>query len=163
MAAQDIPYLVRHCALAIYQSGYGNGSKEQRFWHSLDVARWRLVEYGYLRKGSQYGPPKNIVLTAHGKSRETWHMREQGGAAKNRQFKYLYGLIETAVENLPMDKKTRNLTAAKARENYLAEKQETKAVAASKTPPPQRVANKTKKAKTGKPRRARTRRARRRS
>ena len=163
MAAQDIPYLVRHCAIAIYESGYASGSKEQRFWWSLDVARWRLVEYGYLRKGSQYVPPSNIKMTAHGKSRETWHMREQGGAQKNRKFKYLYALIETAVENLPMDKKSRNLTATKARENYLAEKQAKKADAAAKTPPPQRVANKTKKAKTGKPRRARTRRARRRS
>lgn len=155
--------MVRHCAIAIYASGYGNGSKEQRFWHCLDVARWRLVEYGYLRKGSQYGPPSNIVLTADGKSRETWHMREQGGAAKNRQFKYLYGLIETEVESLPMDRKPRNLKAAKARELYLAEKQAKKAKAAAQTPPPKRVANKTKKAKTGKPRRARTRRARRRT
>lgn len=155
--------MVRHCALAIYESGYGTGSKEQRFWHSLDVARWRLVEYGYLRKGSQYGPPSNITLTGHGKSRETWHMRETGGSRKNRKFKYLYALIETAVENLPMDKKNRNLAAAKARENYLAEKQVKKAEAASKTPPPRRVANKTKKAKTGKARTARTRRARRRS
>lgn len=155
--------MVRHCALAIYESGYGSGSKEQRFWHSLDVARWRLVEYGYLRKGSQYGPPANIILTGHGKSREAWHRRETGGSRKNQKFKYLYALIESAVENMPMDKKTRNLTAAKARENYLAEKQAKKAEAASKTPPPQRVANKTKKAKTGKVRTARTRRARRRS
>lgn len=160
MAAQDIPFLVRHCAVAIYESGYGTGSREQKFWHCLEVARWRLVEYGFLRKGSQYGPPLNIKLTAKGKKRENQHKNEQGGADKNDKFQKLYARIESVVETLPMDKKIRNLTAAKAREGYLTRLQEKKAASAAKTPPPQRKrTTKAKKSKATKVRRSRTRRA----
>lgn len=165
MPVADYPYLVRHMALAIYENGYGQGSREMRFWHSLDTARWRLVEYGHLRKGSQYGPPSNIVLTASGKKLEVNHRREQGGANKNRKFKALYERIAPAAEQLPMDRKSYNLQQAVHREGYRSLMEEKKAVAASNTPPPKgrkgtKVRKRTTKAKT---RKARTRRVRRRT
>lgn len=164
MPAADIPTFLKHVTVAIYDKGYGSGSREQRFFHSFDVARWKLVEWGYARQGSQYGPPDNIKLTSKGMRKESQHKRDKGSKQKDHHFDLLYELIESAVEELPMEEeegvpetRQRNDPAA-----YRERMQVRRAAAAAASPRPQK-SKRTKKARTPRARRARARRARRRS
>jgi hypothetical protein len=103
MAKVGIPVLVKHCALAIYKSKYAQGSKIQQIQQSFDIARSRLVEYGFLKKGSETGSPEDIKLTGKGHHRESKHRREVGGKKKTKAWDDLYALIQEEVEEEPGD------------------------------------------------------------
>jgi hypothetical protein len=91
-----IPILVKHCALAIYKSGDVKGSILQKVYQSLLIARSRLTEYGYLKKGSEKGGVETIKLTGKGQRRESFHQREKGGVEKTALWDQLYLLLEGA-------------------------------------------------------------------
>lgn len=93
MAKINVPFLVKHVALAIYESGDVHGSSPtQKITGAMDIARHRLVEYGFLRKGSETGPVDNIKLTVKGMRGEQRH-KYHGPRAKNEKFDKLYELI----------------------------------------------------------------------
>lgn len=103
MAKATVPFLVKHVALAIYESGDVHGSsKVQKITGAMDIARHRLVEYGFLRRGSEKGGVDQIHLTPKGLDRERKH-KHHGPAAKNKKFDQLYSLIsgvdEESTEN----------------------------------------------------------------
>lgn len=99
MAQAKIPILVKHMALAIYKDDYLKGEKKvDRVYQSLLIARSRLVEYGFLKPGSEQGGPENIKMTPRGARREQEHLREWGGKTRTKQWDQLYKLIQEAVE-----------------------------------------------------------------
>lgn len=163
MSAENIPTIVKHVALAIYASGWvgpdvknpGSG-QTAAFTHCLEAARWRLVQYGYLRAGSQHGPPSNIKLTAKGQKRDKEHRRESDFKIKEEKFRKLYELIDTEVENPVGDREESDadpkVSDASYEEKYKAEQQARRADVAAKQPPP-RSSNKIKKARTRRVRR----------
>lgn len=161
MSAADIPTIVKHMALAIYDSGWGGaspktptGGQTTKIMQCLDAARWRLVEYGFLRHGSQHGPPSNITLTPKGKKRDYQHKRESDAKAKNGRFDKLYELIDTEVENPITDTETKDsdVVLGSRESAYKAKQQERRADVAAKVPPP-RSSNKIKKARVRRARR----------
>lgn len=96
MPKNRVPILVKHCTVAIFKEGKGiqGSTKPERFKSSLAVARFRLVEYGYLMKGSDKGDANDIRLTAKGRVKEVAHTRERGGRGKNTLFDKMYKWIE---------------------------------------------------------------------
>lgn len=103
MPASKIPFLVKHVALAIYESGDVKGSTPtQKITGAMDIARHRLVEYGFLYPGSQTGPVENMKLTAKGLERERKH-KYHGPKTKNQKFDKLYELISPAQEEAEED------------------------------------------------------------
>lgn len=160
MSAADIPTLVKHMALAIYEDGYGDGSKDQKIWHCLDAARWRLVEYGFLRSGSQHGQVSNIVLTAKGRVRDRQHKNESAFARKELKFNKLYDLIDTEADNPVTDREETDSGVAtpvtEDRQAVYREKMKARRAdhdATTPSPQPKRKSNTIKKARTRRVRR----------
>jgi hypothetical protein len=87
---------VKHCALAVYKSGDVKGSILQKVYQSMLIARSRLTEYGFLKKGSEKGGIETIKLTGKGLRREAEHQREKGGVEKTALWDQLYTLLEAA-------------------------------------------------------------------
>lgn len=102
MPAKQMPVLVKHCALAIYKSGYCTGTKVERVQESLDIAVSRLTEYGFLWKGSGTVEgkvvPERLKLRTKGAKAENRHRREKDGIVKTRAWNILYKLIQEEVE-----------------------------------------------------------------
>jgi len=98
MPAKQIPVLVKHCALAIYKSGYCTGTKVERVQEALDIAVSRLIQYGFLWKNSGKVTPEKIKLKSKGKTAENRHRRETGALVKTQQWNVLYKLIQEEVE-----------------------------------------------------------------
>lgn len=96
MASAKVPNLVKHCTLAIWKSGDIAGGKRERFVSAWNIARARLVQYGYLAKGSESGTAEDIKLTSKGVVREAEHTREAGGTAKSMHFDQMFPWIELA-------------------------------------------------------------------
>lgn len=143
MPASDVPILVRHMAVAIYKTGYGEGSQTQRFWHCFDAARWRCVEYGLLRNGAQVGLPSEMKLTSKGQARCVLHEREGDKRTKDDLFETLYALIETEVEK-PDGGDRPPTVVGKTPQAYRAKQQAREAEAAAATPRPRRRSSKAK-------------------
>lgn len=96
-----IPILVRHCALAIYKSGYCTGTKVEQVQEAFDIAVSRLMKYGFLWKNAwtvSKADPSKIKLTAKGKKAENRHQREGDKGAKTKEWNVLYKLIQEEVE-----------------------------------------------------------------
>jgi hypothetical protein len=98
MPAKQMPVLVKHCALAIYRSGYCTGTKVQKVVQALDIAVSRLIEYKFLWKTAGKVAPEKIKLTAKGLKAESRHRREKGGIVKTRAWNELYNLIQEEIE-----------------------------------------------------------------
>lgn len=98
MPAKQMPVLVKHCALAIYKSGYCKGTKVERVQQALDIAVSRLIEYGFLWKNAGKVAPEKIKLTAKGMKAESRHRREKGGNVKTQAWNALYRLIQEEVQ-----------------------------------------------------------------
>lgn len=92
MATAQIPSILKHCVLAIFNDPHLPGSTKIRFLRALKIAKARLVEYDYLVKGSEDRPADKVGLTVKGKQREQFHLRE--GPAKNKKFDALYKMVE---------------------------------------------------------------------
>lgn len=98
MPAKQMPVLVKHCALAIYKSGYCSGSKVQMVRQALTIAVSRLIEYGFLWKNANKVAPEKIKLTTKGRKAEARHRREKDGSLKTQEWNALYQLIQEEVE-----------------------------------------------------------------
>jgi hypothetical protein len=99
MAAKSVPNLVKHCTIAIWRDGGISGGKQERFVSAWNIARSRLVEYGFLQKGSETGPAEKVKLTSKGSKRESFHSREPGGKTKSLLFDQMFRWIEVAEES----------------------------------------------------------------
>lgn len=111
MATKSIPNLVKHTALAIYNSGDISGGKKEKFQSAWNIARSRLVEYGYLSKGSEDGPVEKIQLTSKGHQREAIHASEPGSKTKSMLFDQMYKWIETPDETSTTTAATKEATS----------------------------------------------------
>lgn len=98
MGAKQMPVLVKHCALAIYKSGYCSGTEVEKVQQALDIAVSRLVQYGFLWKNAGKVTPEKIKLRAKGKKAESRHRREKDGGLKTKQWNDLYKLIQEEAE-----------------------------------------------------------------
>ena len=98
MPAKQMPVLVKHCALAIHESGYGSGTPVEKVQQALDIAIRRLIEYGFLWKNAGKVAPEKINLTAKGKKAEARHRRESDGKVKTDKWNALYKLIQEEAE-----------------------------------------------------------------
>lgn len=104
MAVVKVPHLLKHCTLAIYNSGDISGGKREKFVSAWNIARSRLVEYGYLAKGSEKADAGKIKLTSKGTQRENVHAHEPGGKAKSEMFDAMFKWIELAQEAKAQEK-----------------------------------------------------------
>lgn len=96
--AAEMPILVKHCALAIYKSGYCQAKGVKKVQQALDIAVSRLTEYKFLWKNAGKVKPENIGLTAKGKAAEARHRRETGGGIKTAHWDALYTLMKLEAE-----------------------------------------------------------------
>jgi hypothetical protein len=92
----EVPHLVKHNTIAIWRDGGIAGGTKERFVSAWKIARSRLVEYGFLAKGSEHGKARNIKLTAKGVARDRVHAREADGKAKSALFDAMFRWIEVA-------------------------------------------------------------------
>jgi hypothetical protein len=99
MAAGDVPHLVKHNTLAIWRDGKISGGKREKFVSAWNIARARLVEYGFLVRGSESGKSEDIRLTSKGVAREAFHAREPGGKTKSMLFDQMFRWIEVGEED----------------------------------------------------------------
>jgi hypothetical protein len=89
-----VPNIVKHTTLAIYgKGGIDGGTSKERFRSAWNIARSRLVEYGFLMKGSEKGPHGVIRLTAKGRKRNQEHKSERGVAIKSMNFDKMFEWI----------------------------------------------------------------------
>ena len=94
MARNRVPNIVKHCAMAIYKKGGIEGSTAKgRFRSAWNIARARLVEYGFLIEGSQIGPAGRILLTSKGRQRNLEHRMERDGRTKSAEFDKRYAIL----------------------------------------------------------------------
>ena len=98
MAASDVPALVKHTTMAIYEKIKGQPEKE-RAVSAWNIARARLVEYGYLTKGSESAKSTGVRLTSKGILRNRKHRLEPKNPVIDREFEELFEHIE------PIDQK----------------------------------------------------------
>lgn len=112
MATSDIPNLVKHCTIAIWRDGKISGGKQERFISAWNIARARLVEYGFLTKGSENGTSEQIHLTSKGTKRESFHTREPGGKTKSMLFDQMFRWVEVAEDTKKGDGPSREETMA---------------------------------------------------
>lgn len=90
---RDVPPLVRHSALAIYNKSTGGGAAG--FIKALRISRDTLAKQGYLYHGEGLAVLQNIKLTGKGWLQNRKHAAEgRSGAAKDAAFANLWKLIE---------------------------------------------------------------------
>ena len=98
MKWQDVPALVRHSTLAIYNKSTGGGA--DGVIKALRISRDTLAKQGYLYS-SQGAVLEQIKLTAKGWLRNRQHEAEgRSGTDKDRAFAQLWKLIESRVWEL---------------------------------------------------------------
>lgn len=100
MPAAEVPHLVKHNTIAIWRDGGISGGNKERFVSAWNIARARLVQYGFLAKGSEAGKARDIKLTSKGAARNRVHAREADGKAKSALFDEMFRWVEVA-EDLP--------------------------------------------------------------
>lgn len=88
MAANDVPIMCKHMCMAIFNKW--PGYERDKFLNSFAISRGKMVEWGYMTRGSDVGPTKNMQLTPKGIVRNRQHVRERGGAGKSREFDRLF-------------------------------------------------------------------------
>ena len=93
-ARNRVPNIVKHCTLAIYKKGgIEGGTNKERFRSAWNIARARLVQYGFLLHGSEKGPHGRIKLTGKGRKRNQEHKSETGVSAKSVLFDHMFEWI----------------------------------------------------------------------
>ncbi len=155
MPSADYPHLIKHVALAIYNSKYVQGSKERKMIAALDIAISKLIEWGHLHPRSLYGPP--FLLTSKGRKRESVHNSEN--PRKSEKFDRLYHRVEAAYEGREVKTElAEDLNSRVARKQAA---QARKAYVAASAPAPN-VRTKVTRIRPARPKRAAVRRAKRR-
>jgi hypothetical protein len=99
MAATKIPALLKHMTVAIFKKGGIDGSTEKdQFISAWNIARFRLVQYGFLAEGSQEGEVSKMRLTGKGLKREAEHRRESDRGQKEVLFDKMFAALEPGEE-----------------------------------------------------------------
>jgi hypothetical protein len=99
MKWQDIPALVRHSTLAIYNKSTGGGA--EGFIKALRISRDTLAKQGYVYHGQKMAVLEEIKLTGKGWLQNRKHMQEgKSGEMKDREFARLWKLIEPKLAEL---------------------------------------------------------------
>jgi hypothetical protein len=117
---RDVPALVRHSTLAIYNKSTGGGA--DGFIKALRISRDTLAKQGYVYHGEAKAILQDIKLTSKGWIRNRQHEQEgRSGNEKDRAFASLWKMIEARVPELdgPSGEKTeppKNSKEAAARE-----------------------------------------------
>lgn len=145
MPSAEVPHLVKHNTLAIWRNGGIPGGSKERFVAAWNIARARLVQYGFLAKGSESGKARDIKLTAKGTARNRVHARESDGKAKSALFDEMFRWIEIAEDIPTAQQKTPGPTkpvSAKDRGDLAKIKQDT-AVVAARLDQPKKVEKRT--------------------
>jgi len=123
---RDVPALVRHSTLAIYNKSTGGGA--DGFIKALRISRDTLAKQGYVYHGEGLAVLQDIKLTGKGWLRNRQHEAEgRSGDAKDRQFAQLWKMIESKLAELdgPSGKKAdppKNSAEAAAREKLAGTK-----------------------------------------
>ena len=90
---RDVPALVRHSTVAIYNKSTGGGP--DGFIKALRIARDTLAKHGYVYHGAKLAVLQDIQLTGKGWLRNQKHLAEgKAGEAKDLQFAKLWKMIE---------------------------------------------------------------------
>lgn len=90
---RDIPPLVRHSTVAIYNKSTGGGPNG--FIKALRIARDTLAKSGYVYHGAKLAVLQDIQLTGKGWLRNQKHASEgKSGEMKDLQFARLWKMIE---------------------------------------------------------------------
>jgi len=90
---RDVPPLVRHSVVAIYNKSTGGGP--DGFIKAMRIARDTLAKSGYVYHGAKLAVLQDIQLTGKGWVRNLHHASEgKAGEAKDLQFAQLWKLIE---------------------------------------------------------------------
>jgi hypothetical protein len=132
MPAAEVPQLVKHSTIAIWRDGGITGGRRARFVSAWNISRSRLVEYGFLSKGSEHGKARDIKLTAKGQVRNRQHARESDSKAKSALFDEMFRWIETAEDVKNAQDKSPGATKAATKQDrgdVAKIKQETSTVA----------------------------------
>jgi len=87
MARNTVPVIVKHMTVAIMKKGYS-------FDVALEIARARLMEWGYLHRGADQGDANSIRLTSKGVKKNQTHLRESGGLRKSMTFDKLFESVQ---------------------------------------------------------------------
>ena len=99
MKWQDVPALVRHSTLAIYNKSTGGGA--EGFIKALRISRDTLAKQGYVYHGKGLAVLEEIKLTGKGWLQNRKHMEEgRSGVEKDRAFAQLWKLIEPKLAEL---------------------------------------------------------------
>ena len=96
MAIGDIPAMLKHMTLAIYEGSSIAGAGLPKFMHAFKIARGVMTRDGYLAPGSEEGDTAKIKLTPKGVARNAQHLRE--GPSKTKKFTELFLKVQPAVE-----------------------------------------------------------------
>jgi hypothetical protein len=121
---REVPALVRHSTLAIYNKSTGGGA--DGFIKALRISRDTLAKHGYLYSGQGLAVLEGILLTSKGWIRNKKHEEEgRSGEQKDRQFASLWKMIEPRMAELdgpsrkkPAPPKTPQQAAEMERESY---------------------------------------------
>jgi len=90
---RDVPPLVRHSVVAIYNKSTGGGP--DGFIKAMRIARDTLAKSGYVYHGAKLAVLQDIQLTGKGWVRNLHHAAEgKAGEAKDLQFAELWKMIE---------------------------------------------------------------------
>lgn len=112
-----LPSLVKHMTVAIYRAKRVRGATwEERYYNSWVIARTRLVEYGYLKPGSESGPVTNVIATAKGAGKSRVHNND-GETAKTATFDKLAWILEQR-DNPPKEDKPLQSDDPEAKQLY---------------------------------------------
>lgn len=99
MKWQDVPALVRHSTLAIYNKSTGGGA--DGFIKALRISRDTLAKQGYVYYGQKKAVLEDIKLTGKGWLQNRKHEAEgKSGEEKDRAFAQLWKLIEPKMAEL---------------------------------------------------------------
>ena len=90
LPSDDIPIIVKHCALAVFRRAKIHGPQSSRVLQAYEIAKAHLTRYGYLIHESR-SVEGDLQLTQKGQSRNMKHMLEEAHASgKAALFDVLY-------------------------------------------------------------------------
>lgn len=96
---REIPPLVRHSVVAIYNKSTGGGA--DGVIKAIRISRDTLAKHGYLYSGQGLAVLEGIKLTSKGWLRNRQHEAEgRSGHAKDMQFASLWKMIEPRMAEL---------------------------------------------------------------
>lgn len=104
----SVPRLVVETTMAIFEK------RKHDFMSAFGIARGTLTQNGFLKSGSEDGPPENIKLTSKGHKRDREMQRRS--ARRVLTFNRLYKKFEDAIDKSGPKQEKQGKTADSERE-----------------------------------------------